>query len=88
MNFEIGDSFNIVDRETFKYNCKDQKVFIIKRFSKSGLSVYYDDNRTNKKCRCKACEGVGEKCIGLYNIELLSKRLQRERNLKLERLGI
>ena len=89
MNFEIGDSFNIVDRETFKYNCKDQRDFIIKRFSVSGLSAYYDDNRTNKKCRCSACEGSEvEKCVGLYHMELVSKRLQRDRDLKLKLLGI
>ena len=89
MSFEIGDSFKIADIETFKYNCKAQSDFIIKRFSESGLSVYYDDNRTNKKCRCYACKGSEvEKCIGISNIELVSKRLQRERNLKLELLGI
>ena len=89
MNFEIGDSFKIVDTEYFKYRCKDQREFLIKSFSKSGLSVYYEDNRTNPKCRCNNCSMIkGVKCIGITNIELVSKRLQRERNLKLKELGI
>jgi hypothetical protein len=96
MSFEIGDSFKIVDgginpknSRVYKYNCKDQKEFIITKLSKSGHSVYYEDNRTNKKCKCKNCSDEDEiKCIGVVNIELVSKRLQRERNLKLKRLGI
>ena len=48
MSFEIGDSFIIVDTPYFKYNCKDQKEFVIKSFSKSGLSVYYLDERCCK----------------------------------------
>jgi hypothetical protein len=89
MSFEIGDSFKIVDTEYFKYGCKDQREFLIKSFSKSGHSVYYLDDRTNPKCRCQNCSMIkGVKCIGVVNIELVSKRLQRERNLKLKSLGI
>jgi len=89
MNFEIGDSFRIVDTEYFKYGYKDQREFLIKSFSKSGHSVYYLDDWTNPKCRCQNCFMIkGVKCIGVSNIELVSKRLQRERNLKLKELEI
>ena len=43
MSYEIGDAFVIIDIPSFKYNCKDRKEFVIKNFSKSGLSVYYED---------------------------------------------
>jgi hypothetical protein len=89
MNFEIGDSFVIIDTPYFKYNCKDKKSFIIKSFSKSGLSVYYNDTRTNKKCRCNNCVKLETiKCIGVCNIELVATRMQRERDQKLKKLGI
>ncbi len=89
MSFEIGDSFIIVDTEYWRYLCKDQKEFIIKSFSKSGLSIYYEDNRTNPKCGCENCvKPKGEKCIGISYVQLVSKRVQRERDLKLKRLGI
>ena len=86
---EIGDCFKIVDSEYFKYGCKDRKEFIAKSFSKSGLSVYYLDERTNPKCRCNNCAmPKGIKCIGLLNVEVTRKRAQRERDEKLKILGI
>ena len=93
MKYEIGDSFVIINTDcslNWKYKCKDQKEFIIKSFSKSLLSVYYEDNRTNQKCRCNNCSIInkGVKCIGVTNIKLVSKRIQRERENKLKRLGI
>ena len=87
--YEIGDSFIIVDSKHWIYGCKDQKEFVIKSFSKSMQLVYYEDNRTNPKCRCLNCSMIkGVKCIGVTNIELISKRIQRERENKLKRLGI
>ena len=89
MSYEIGDAFVIIDIPSFKYNCKDRKEFVIKNFSKSGLSVYYEDNRTNKKCKCQQCFKKEKiKCIGVSNIELVSTRKQRERDIKLTKLGI
>ena len=89
MSYEIGDAFIIIDIPSFKYNCKDRKEFVIKNFSKSGLSVYYEDNRTNTKCKCNNCSIIkGVKCIGIVNIELVSARKQRERDIKLIKLGI
>ena len=89
MKYEIGDSFVIVDTKFWKYGCKDQKEFVINSFSKSELSVYYEDNRTNPKCKCDNCSITkGLKCIGISNIKLVSKRIQRERENKLNYLGI
>lgn len=89
MSYEIGDAFVIIDIPSFKYNCKDRNEFVIKNFSKSGLSVYYEDNRTNKKCKCQQCFKKEKiKCIGVSNIELVSTRKQRERDIKLTKLGI
>ena len=89
MKYEIGDSFVIVDTKFWKYGCKDQKEFVINSFSKSELSVYYEDNRTNPKCKCNNCSIIkGVKCIGIVNIELVSTRKQRERDIKLIKLGI
>lgn len=85
INFEIGDSF-IIDWNYIKkmsvvtsvdiidpsvWACKHkEKVFQIKRFSKSGLSVYFDSFKTNKKgCRCPVCGDLKtEKSIGKDSI--------------------
>ena len=103
MKFEIGDSFSV---DYGKINeiypdfmkCQDpDKVFIIESFSKSGLSVYYIDNRTNNKCNFNNCSKKGKeiylngstrRCVGVSDIKLHSKRIQRERNNKLKQLGI
>lgn len=103
MTLEIGDSFKI-DYEkinTFYPNfmkCKDpDKLFIIESFSKTSLSVYYIDSRTNIRCSCNNClkkgreiylDGSVRRCIGVSDIKLHSKRIQRERDNKLKRLGI
>lgn len=89
MKYEIGDSFVIVDTIFWKYGCKDQREFVINSFSKTELSVYYEDNRVNPKCKCDNCSITkGLKCIGIGNIKLISKRIQRERENKLNCLGI
>lgn len=75
MSYEIGDRFFIIGNQLLNYNYKKNMEFVIKSFSKSGLSVYYEDN-----CILK--------CIGISNIELVSTRKQRERNIKLRSLGI
>lgn len=102
MMLEVGDSFTIDYEEINKLypnvKCKDpNKVFIIESFSKSGLSVYYIDSRTNIKCDCNNCSKKGKeiyldgsvrRCNGIFSIKLHSKRIQRERDNKLKRLGI
>ena len=94
IDFEIGDTF-IIDWKSIKktyrvFICKDpEKVFQIKRFSKSGLSVYFDDNRTNKKCKCSICSNKQiEKSIGKKDIILKQKYLSLQREIKLNKLGI
>jgi hypothetical protein len=103
MTLEIGDSFTI-DYEKINtiypdfMKCKDpDKVFIVESFSKSGLSVYYIDSRTNVKCSCNNCSKKGKeiyldssvrRCTGISGIKLHSKRIQRERDNKLKQLGV
>ena len=101
MKFEIGDSFSINYKEIQKLypnfmKCQDpDKVFIIESFSKSGMSVYYIDGRTNIKCNCNNCSKKGKdpdgfviRCTGISSIKLHSKKVQRERDNKLKQLGI
>lgn len=78
--------------------CQDpDKVFIIESFSKSELSVYYIDSRTNTKCNCNNCStrdkeillnGSTLRCIGVSDIKLHLKKKQIEREAKLKELGI
>jgi hypothetical protein len=83
MKLEIGDTF-IIDWKYILKNypkikvCKDpNRVFIAKSFSKSGLSVYFDDFRTNKKgCKCSICsDNKTEKCTSIYFVVLKEKYL-------------
>ena len=47
--FEIGDYFRI---DFNKGTCKfPNKIYQILGFSKSHLHIYYEDNRTNIKCK-------------------------------------
>jgi hypothetical protein len=103
MTIEIGDSFTIDYKKINGIypnfmKCKDpDKVFIIESFSKSSLSVYYIDSRKNIKCNCNNCSKKGKeiyldgsviRCTGISDIKLHSKRIQRERDNKLKKLGI
>jgi len=93
----IGDRFVINYDGLYKVypkliKCKYQdKIFTIDKFSKSKISVYYKDDRTNKKCICSLCNSVsnqGLKSISIYSIIIVETKLQRERNLKLKSLNI
>jgi hypothetical protein len=93
IDFEIGDTFIINWKLITHANsiriCKDiEKAFQIKRFSKSGLSVYFDDFRTNKRgCRCAVCSiKQTEKSIGKRDIILKQKYLSLQREIKLKQL--
>jgi hypothetical protein len=96
MRAEVGDKFIINWEEINKIykkvlSCKDpDKEFKIKRFSKSGISVYFDDNRTNKRgCKCQICDkNISENSIGLSQIIITRKRIAVEREIKLAQLGI
>lgn len=101
---EIGDLFVITRKGRYRNKpCPyADKEYVIKSFSKSGGSVYYDDNRTNIKCRCNNCHKTyhrefinGEwvnvsmpRCIGVVDIRIVEKRLERERDIKIKLLGI
>lgn len=99
---DIGDKF-VINWVLIKNNypgirvCKFPELeFTIESFSKSRLSVYFIDKRTNKKCSCTYCDKVlygknikeGSKSIGVADIIITQKRLAVERSLKLKRLGI
>ncbi len=99
MTPETGDKF-IIDwkgiRKTYPYIqvCKFPDLeFEVQDFSKSKLSVYYLDKRTSKKCQCQYCcitdtSGKMQYSIGVNDIIITRKRLQIERDKKLESLGI
>lgn len=106
MNYdlEIGDKFTIDWNKITKIysgvrKCKFPDLeFTIHSFSKSRLSVYFIDKRTNKKCSCNYCDRAlplcknikeeGTKSIGISDIIITQKRLSVERSLKLKSLGI
>lgn len=54
-NLKIGDYFKIDN------NCEYNGPYIVSGFSKSGLHIYYEDNRTNIKCKCYCCSMVPER---------------------------
>ncbi len=95
---EIGDIFIIKKDKNKIRPCKYQnKRFEIKKVSKSGETIYYDDLRTNIKCKCSICNPsckTGrspkevERTINLSQIEIVEKRDQYQRNLKLKLLNI
>ena len=84
---EIGDIFTI---KPYKICIRQNKRFRAVKFSKSGLSVYYFDLRTNNPCKCGNCkpsESIDNlKCIGISSTVLVEKKLQYERNIKLKAL--
>ena len=101
---EIGDKFIINWKgitKTYpsvkKCNFPDLE-FTIDSFSKSKLSVYYHDKRTNKKCKCQQCDKENLYCqdnpcsipisIGVSDIIITQKKLAIKRSNKLKRLGI
>jgi hypothetical protein len=97
MKPELGDRF-IIDYKNLKkiypssrfFDCKlPNMIFTICGFSKSNLSVYYNDNRTNKKCSCNRCSDEKQlKSVGVTSIIIIQKRISFERDRKLKALGI
>lgn len=81
---EIGDKFVI------KYKRKNKclfpnKEFRIKGFSKSKLSIFYDDLRTNIKCKCSICSNASANiCLSIENITITISRLNEIRDKKLK----
>jgi hypothetical protein len=71
----------------YYYECKfPKKEFIIDRLTKSGLSIYYFDNRTNNSCLCNHCKNnvIKEKCIPIIEVEIIMTNKQKARDLKLK----
>ena len=97
---EVGDRFIInwkKIRSTYPIKaCKFPELeFTIDSFSKSKLSVYFTDNRTNIKCSCQVCEKDKSSnrtsnsiSIGINDIIITQKKLEIERSRKLKELGI
>ena len=92
---EVGDKF-VINWKGIKKTYTNVKVckfpeleFTVDSFSKSKLSVYYLDMRTNKKCQCQYC-GIPKikYSIGAHDIIITQKRLAFERDRKLKSLGI
>ena len=99
MTPEIGDKFIINWKQIKKIyrsikTCKlPDSEFIIDSFSKSGFSVYFEDNRENINCSCQICSNHSPwptvtRCIGITNIIITQKRLAIERDKKLNEIGI
>lgn len=88
-SIEIGDVF-VIKRKPDKKNCPYiNKKFIVKDFSKSTNFFYYIDNRTNNKCSCINCynrNGEKIKMIGSEFIEVVERKIQYSRNLKLNQI--
>ena len=91
---EIGDEFIINKKYT---GCKyPNKKFIAKRLSHSNLGVYFDDFRTNIKCKCSICrfdkswgtdkENKNEKYTQVDNVIVVKKAKQRNREIALNLL--
>ena len=94
MTPQIGDRFIInwkKIRQAYRIKvCKFPDLeFSISSFSKSGLSVYYKDERTNKKCSCNHCVSDRQICsIGVADIIITQSKISFERDRKLKKLGI
>ena len=96
---EIGDKF-IINWKKIRSTYPSVKVckfpdleFTIESFSKSKLSVYFTDNRTNIKCSCQTCvrdksSNRTSNSIGINDIIITQKKLSIERSRKLKELGI
>jgi hypothetical protein len=92
MSVEVGDVFII--KNTFYWHKKPRtrclnpnKKFRVVQHSKSKISVYYADTRTNNPCKCSNChKNQSIKCIGIKDIEVVETNIQRERNIKLNQI--
>lgn len=87
MEVGIGDLFKITS--PFK-NCKYKyKVFKIIEVSHSKKSVWYQDNRTNNKCRCNRCVDVVNNqryVINIDDITIYMSASEKSREDKLKKL--
>lgn len=99
MVINIGDTFRIDMTETYVLypnlkKCKyPTKTFVVDKFSKSSMSVYYLDNRTSSKCKCELCintdnnsKRIKLRCISINEVVITETKLQRERDIKLRQI--
>lgn len=90
---EIGDRF-IINWKGIKstypsvIQCKyKDRIYVITNFSKSKKSVYFEDKKTNKSCRCNLCSSSSYiKSIGIIDITIIETKVQYDRNKKLIKL--
>ena len=97
MNIEVGDEF-VINWKSINKLYPDlkkclypDKRFIVIDKTKSGLSVYFEDNRTNNNCKCSYCskpKDNNRKSIGIVSITLTRKKQAIERDRKLKKIGI
>jgi hypothetical protein len=93
MGCNIGDIF-IINHKGIKKTysgygmCKCPLLeFTVVDFSKSKLSVYYDDLRTNRKCGCYRCLDIKtRKSIGVSDIIIVDNKLSRNRDKKIKQI--
>ena len=88
---EIGDVFIIIngERNGNKPCPFVNKTFRIKSFgARNNSIIYYDDNRTSNKCRCRNCYNSPKinKSIPIQEIKVIQKGRARDRELKLKLL--
>ena len=101
--FQSGDEFKI---KPIKTRLRDRCLYPDKKFIISKITrtnIYYFDNRTNKKCKCRRCvdqlhreynqltgenELTGLKLIDSSEIELVRSKNQRQREILLKLLNI
>jgi len=90
---EVGDIF-IINHKGIKKVYKGYGMcrcyameFTVTKLSKSKLSVYYNDLRTNRKCSCQRCRDTNlEKCVGIDSIIIVDKKLSRDRDKKIKQI--
>ena len=81
MSVEVGDVFII--KNTYYWHNKPRtrclnpnKTFRVLQHSKSKLSVYYNDNRTNNPCKCSNCRlNQSIRCIAINDIKVVETNI-------------
>lgn len=85
---EVGDRFKFKKTKLNKGCYYIEKEYIAKNFSKSGLSVYYEFNITNNKCKCIQCKDrrLGLNSIAIYDTYITRTKKEFDRNHKINKI--
>jgi hypothetical protein len=88
---EIGDKFIINWKHITSMNnavvCKyKSRVFTVSGFTKTRLSVYFYDNKTNNDCECYICDTGVYKSILVSNTIIVQTKIQFERDKKIKQI--